>query len=1223
MIGSRGQYATCHPSVRQTYNNLDSSISQRSVALKASSKLLAMFSVTGLSLAFSLGTALSTQAQQPSENSGGFAPQSSSAPSAAVNHQNATALPNGSHEALLKARQALARGEIASAKSMVDSARHFPIDNSLTSDTPAKVEAMIARHAQLVAMYDSGDSDAYNYGAAMFLLEQADQLLNYRDFQNAGSLIDLARSFDVRFKPGDLNPDHVMDRMQQMQSVAMAPARNLSATRIEAGKILSQAQLAFDKGQLDLAMQLISQVKALNLPENAFEDDTILPWELELKIVRAMDQRRSNVAQASWQNPSEEAGMVQQANYHPELDTTRNMPVAGTETSDSEDPFRAGVNDARGKRLYESGMNALTYDDRKGAMEYFQMAWQYRDQLDPATRQDLQAKLSSLNANVMATNFEQEEIVGTDDDLRRQMFAEVLRQRSVAQRMIEQNNPRGALNHMRLVRDDVQESDLDNAGKTQLTSVIEREIVEYERYIEQNRSLIDNQEMNDRRRQAVELDRQHRDDVERKIQALLNDFTKLVDEERYHEAEYLARQARDIAPDNPATAIMVEKIKLQANFADYQRNKELREEGFMRAMEDIDRLHHDVDGQNPMSFNENTWSELARRKSPGMGNYMSERERVIWSALKNQTIEAEFARTPLSEAIATLAERAGVNMIPDQRAMELEQVSIDSPVTMSFSQPISIESALNIILGNHGLVFKVENESVIITNRQALQANPVSQTYYVGDLVMPIPDFSGNSLNMQFLGPQTPSQPWTHGEMNNGFAGRSPDSMVSPVSYNAQQTPSFGGSPMWTGAAMPHAPRTSAPMYNSWGPKGVGKGGITEQDFEQLMDLIQETIDPDSWEENGGNGRMQPFPSTLSLIVTQTQENQDRIQNLLGRLRELNDVQIVVEVRFLTLSDDFFERIGIDLDLAFNDNTGLTPATLPDETSGVGGSALIGRLPNDPGITVPANLDIPLTQGSFGATTPTIPLAGNLADTGLNIGFAILSDIEVFFLLQAAKGDNRSNTTQAPTVTMFNGQSATVFSGAQRPFVTSIQPVVGDFAAAQQPIITILPEGTQLNVRAVASADRRFVRMTLVPFFSNIERVDEFRFDGSRTVRQGGGTTLENILDAINGTNNALNNDELEIVESGTTVQLPVFANTTVTTTVSVPDGGTVLLGGIKTMTEERLESGVPFLSNIPYVNRLFKNVGISRATASQMLMVSPRIIIQEEEEERQINANN
>ena len=1202
--------------------------------MKSSSKLLAMFSVTGLSLAFSLGFALPMQAQQPSENSGGsFVASPTAAPLVAANNPNASQLPNGGQEALLKARQALAIGEMAKAKSMIESARHLPFDQSITSDTPAKVEAMLARHAQLVQMYQSGDTNAYNHGAAMFLLEQADQLLDYRDFETANSLVSQARGFEVQFKPGDLNPDHVLRRMQQIQSVAVAPTRNLSAARVEAGKVLSQAQLAFDKGQLDLAAQLITQVKAMNLPEDAFDEDSILPWRLELEVERARQRQQSQVAQASWQDSatSGQEGLVQQADYYPELDNTRNIPVSNTEPIENGDPFGQTVNDARGQRLYESGVSALSHDDRNGALEYFRMAWQYRDQLDANTRQDLQTKISALTVapaktattpDSMNTSFSQEEIVGTDDDLRRQMYSEVIRQQSVAKRMLEQNNPRGALNHMRLVRDDVVQSDLDEAGKRQLTNAIEREIAEYERYIDQNQSLIQNQEQNQSRLAAVELDRQNRQDVEHKIQSLLNDFNQLVIEERYSEAEFLARQARDIAPNNPAVTIMVDKIKLQNNYAKAMRNKQNREEGFLSGLDSVEAIHQNVTTESPLTYgDENSWDTLVRRKAPGMGNDMSERERVIWSALRNQTIEADFNRTPLSEAIAILSERAGINMIPDTRAMEMEQVSIDTPVTMNLSQPISVESALNIILGNQGLVFKVENESVMITNKQALQANPISKTYYVGDLVVPIPDFSGNALNMQFMGPQQPSQPWTQGEPNNGFAGGGNGS-VSPVSFSAsQQAPSFSGAPMWTGAAMPQ--RSDGPLYNTWGPKGVAKGGITEQDFDQLTDLIQETIDPDSWEENGGNGRMRPFPSTLSLIVTQTQENQDRIQNLLGRLRELNDVQIVVEVRFLTLSDDFFERIGIDLDLAFNDNTGLTPATLPDEASGIGGSALFGRLPNDPGVVVPANLDIPFTQGSFGNVSPTIPIAGNLGDTALNFGFAILSDIEVYFLLQAAKGDTRSNATQAPTVTMFNGQSATVFSGAQRPFVTSIQPVVGDFAAAQQPIITILPEGTQLNVRAVASADRRFVRMTLVPFFSEITRVDEFTFDGTRSTRTGGGTTLEGILNAINGNNNLNDDAALEVVQSGTTVQLPVFANTTVTTTVSVPDGGTVLLGGIKTMNEERLESGVPFLSNIPYVNRLFKNVGISRSTSSQMLMVSPRIIIQQEEEERQINANN
>ena len=60
-------------------------------------------------------------------------------------------------------------------------------------------------------------------------------------------------------------------------------------------------------------------------------------------------------------------------------------------------------------------------------------------------------------------------------------------------------------------------------------------------------------------------------------------------------------------------------------------------------------------------------------------------------------------------------------------------------------------------------------------------------------------------------------------------------------------------------------------------------------------------------------------------------------------------------------------------------------------------------------------------------------------------------------------------------------------------------------------------------------------------------------------------------------------------------------------------------MGGIKRMNESRTERGVPFLSNVPYVNRLFKNVGIGHETQNLMMMVTPRIIIQEEIEEDQV----
>ncbi len=100
------------------------------------------------------------------------------------------------------------------------------------------------------------------------------------------------------------------------------------------------------------------------------------------------------------------------------------------------------------------------------------------------------------------------------------------------------------------------------------------------------------------------------------------------------------------------------------------------------------------------------------------------------------------------------------------------------------------------------------------------------------------------------------------------------------------------------------------------------------------------------------------------------------------------------------------------------------------------------------------------------------------------------------------------------------------------------------------------------------------------------------------------------------GTNSAGGTSTTNLSVGNITVQQPVVERILVQTTVSVPDGGTVLLGGIKRLREGRNEAGVPILGQIPYISRLFKNTGVGRETESLMLMVTPRIIIQEEEEE-------
>ena len=78
---------------------------------------------------------------------------------------------------------------------------------------------------------------------------------------------------------------------------------------------------------------------------------------------------------------------------------------------------------------------------------------------------------------------------------------------------------------------------------------------------------------------------------------------------------------------------------------------------------------------------------------------------------------------------------------------------------------------------------------------------------------------------------------------------------------------------------------------------------------------------------------------------------------------------------------------------------------------------------------------------------------------------------------------------------------------------------------------------------------------------------------------------------------------------------VPEMANTTLQTRVNVPDGGTLLLGGQKVSKEVEKEAGVPILSKIPIINRLFSNRSYVRDQHIILVLIRPNIILQEESE--------
>ncbi|MCA9150393.1 MAG: hypothetical protein KDA92_13875, partial [Planctomycetales bacterium] len=846
--------------------------------------------------------------------------------------------------------------------------------------------------------------------------------------------------------------------------------------------------------------------------------------------------------------------------------------------------------------LIREGEAAVKRRDLGKARELFAQAWKYEKDLDPSVRQRLQDNLQMLRGS------DEEEVISkpsmsvAEEAAVRRFSSEVSREQSAAARQLKES-PKQAYESLKRLREKVADAEIPDAARRQLIARVDRSIGDAEAFIERNRARIEQDERNRDVLADIERRRDHLIQVDDEMAKMVDEFNRLMDQQRYSEAVVLAKKARELSPNNATTEMMTWKSKFAERMMVEASMSERSEAGVVGAMDSVVASAAPFDDRLAIEFpNAKSWGDLTTNRLRALrenSRRLSDKELEINRALK-KPVQVNFTEQPLSEVLSQLGNLAGVSIYLDPQGLAAEGANSSMPVTIRLNQEIQLKSALNIILEQFGLSYIVQDEVLKVTSESIRASKVYNETYNVADLVIPIPNFLP-SYDMGLA--SAIREAYNVQGFGSAYQGQVHGPSALAVLANNKQAGAVNGSAMAQMAGselMPTGPTTPQPL--GFGPGGLGGGA--QADFDTLIDLITATIEPDSWDDVGGEGSIQGFPTNLSLVVSQTQEVHEQIADLLQQLRRLQDLQVTIEVRFITLNDNFFERIGVDFDFDIDDNV----TTLPPDDGGP--SVTIGL---DPQGNPTADLDLSFNQGSFGDSVPAFG-GYSQANPAATFGFAILSDIEAFFLIEASQGDTRSNVLQAPKVTLFNGQQATVNDTTSRPFVTSVTPVVGDFAAAQAPIIVVLSEGTQLTVQAVVSNDRRFVRLTLVPFFSKIGDVQEFTFEGRRTSNSG--TAAVNPVDDTQ----TVNNNE-ETFTEGTTVQLPSFSSTSVSTTVSVPDGGTILLGGIKRLSEGRNERGVPLLSKFPYVNRLFKNVGIGRTTQSLMMMVTPRIIIQEEEE--------
>lgn len=874
--------------------------------------------------------------------------------------------------------------------------------------------------------------------------------------------------------------------------------------------------------------------------------------------------------------------------------------------------------------------------------------------------------------------------------------------RQLEARRLAQRKPADALTLLEDLAATVTAAEIPDRSKEQFKRRIDRTRLDIEQATGKRASELALDRQNAAVEAQIDRERAKRVEVDQRLAILIEEYNALVDEQRYPEAEVIAKKAGQLAPDNPVVKQLLAQSRIVRRLAAQRSIGDDKATGFLDDAEDTERASAPFVG--PLAFPDTKdWADLtktrSRLKAEGRTR-LSTAEKLIEKKLSTP-VKASYRERPLMEVLNDLTRQAEVPLHIDVVGLEGESVRSDTPVTITLDQDISLKSALKLLLEPLNLDYTIRDEVLKVTSPRIAKGELFSVSYQVADLVVPIPNFSSDGLGI------TGALREGYSRISSPQAGLSVQTGPAPAGVNAVRA---AGSPTVDPASLaqfqgglPATPPGIGTGSTPSIPFGPASAGGAQADFQSLIMLITETIAPTTWATVGGPGTVREFATNLSLVISQTQDVHDQIADLLDQLRRLQDLQVTIEVRFISLNDTFFERIGVDFD--FNIQSGirqpLNMTAIPTQSNGSlypssvgiqaqpGGASQLVGLDNtgNPGVALapggglgggglggggvggaggvgnaggagggagnaggvgggaggagnnaaaianalPSFFSIPFRQNSFGsAGVPALPGLPDPATSAANFGFAILSDIEAYFLIQAAQGNTRSNVMQAPKVTLFNGQNAFISDTRQRPFVTSVVPVVGDFAAAQQPVITVLSEGTAVNVQAVVSSDRRFVRLTLVPFFATIGKVEQFQFEGSRSTRSkssdeksGLSGDTGGIVDLEAGVTAGESSErEQEVLTNGTTIQQPEFLFTTVTTTVSVPDGGTVLLGGIKRLREGRNEFGVPILSKIPYINRLFKNVGIGRTTDSLMLMVTPRIIIQEEEEEKLLGAD-
>ncbi|MEM9302821.1 MAG: type II secretion system secretin GspD [Pseudomonadota bacterium] len=328
-----------------------------------------------------------------------------------------------------------------------------------------------------------------------------------------------------------------------------------------------------------------------------------------------------------------------------------------------------------------------------------------------------------------------------------------------------------------------------------------------------------------------------------------------------------------------------------------------------------------------------------------------------------------------------------------------------------------------------------------------------------------------------------------------------------------------------------------------------------------ILEQMAQTMDGST----GGDGgvqktTIQAHPETNSLVISAAPAVFRSLQGVVRQL-DIRRKQVVVEAIIAEVSLEITKELGVQWQAAEIDSlndSGIVGGTNFPNSSGGGRITGIGQGEN--GLfdlaTLGAGLNLGYLSGSISVPVGTDP-----------DGNTIFQEVpQLSALVSALDADVDSNVLSTPSIVTLDHQEAVINVGQEVPFLTGQFTATGTANSAVNPFQTI---------------ERKDVGLTLTV----TPHINE------------GDTVIMDLIQQVSSL-------------SPQTGAVDLITNTReITTTVMVPDGEVLVLGGLIDEDIRETVRKVPGLGDVPILGNLFKYRSSTRVKRNLMVFIRPQII--------------